>query len=201
MFVLNLFDDYTEMFNDIEKYIASLNPENLICKKMITDKEFDIMGEIDLLDLNGGKIIDFKCSRVNTFKLEWMLQLLGYYSIIKKNYPLINNNKSDKIKILEIYNPLQGEIYSLDISLWDKENEYLSYLYDVRLRQLNRNTCEEIECLYPIKFDKIVNKNNKIGKFIKNILKHHLGKIIIVILIMIKKIKFIIWLNYLGKII
>lgn len=148
----NFKEGHDNLFDDIEKYIETLNPEftNLICKKLIKNDDYDLMGEMDLLDIDNNKIIDFKCSATDKFKLEWILQLLAYLSIIKKSYPDI------VIKELEVYNPMQGEIYTLDISDWDKADEYLAYLYEIRVRQVTRNlNCEDqdIEVNFPIKYD------------------------------------------------
>ena len=53
---------------------------------MIKNDSYDIIGEMDLVDVDNHKIIDFKCSSADKFKLEWILQLLAYLSIIKKGY-------------------------------------------------------------------------------------------------------------------
>ena len=155
-------EQYDSLFNDIEKYIETLNPEftNLISKKLVRNDDYDLMGEIDLLNIDGNKIIDFKCSSTDKFKLEWILQLLGYLAIIRKSYPDI------VIKDLEVYNPMMGEMYTLDVSDWNKETEYLSFLYEIRIRQATRNLdAEQSETInYPIKydnFDKIKKNENE----------------------------------------
>lgn len=145
-------DGYDNLFDDIEKYVNDLNPEftNLICKKMVKSDEYDLIGEIDLLDIDNHKIIDFKCSQSDKFKLEWILQLLAYAAMIKKHYDNI------VINYIEVYNPLQGEIYTMDISNWDKADEYLSYLYEIRVRQVTRNIKiedQDIEANFPISYD------------------------------------------------
>ena len=158
-------DEYYNLFNDIETYVNDINPEftNLICKKMVKSDEYDLIGEIDLLDIDNNKIIDFKCSQSDKFKLEWILQLLAYTAIVKKHYDHIN------IKYIEVYNPLQGEIYTMDISNWDKVDEYLSYLYEIRVRQVTRNLKiedQDIEANFPISYDN--NKNKETDKNIEN---------------------------------
>ena len=128
-------EDNKDLFKDIEKYVNQLNPEftNLVCKKFIKNDQYDLMGEMDLVNIDQNKIIDFKCSSADSFKLDWLLQLLAYTAIMKKSY------QEYDIKNVEIYNPLQGCIYTIDLSDWDKEDEYLSYLYEIRVRQLTRN--------------------------------------------------------------
>lgn len=175
----NFHNGYENMFNDIGKYVNTLNPEftNLICKKMIITEEYDLIGEMDLLDIDHCKIIDFKCSSSDKFKLDWLLQLLAYVSIIKKNYDQIT------IKEIEIYNPLQGEIYTIDISEWNKADEFLSYLYEIRIRQITRNIKvedKEIEANYPIVYDtddQDVHPHSKILNDIQDINIYDLQKI------------------------
>ena len=138
-------EGYDQLFNDINNYVTSLisGSNNIVCKKIIRNDQYDLTGEIDLLDLTNNKIVDFKCSGSNKMKSEWIIQLLAYYSMIKK-YNEINQNKID-IKFLEVYNPLQGEIYTIDISNWNKEDEFLQYLYKIRIRNISRNHPEYIE--------------------------------------------------------
>ncbi|CAH6421474.1 UvrD DNA helicase [uncultured virus] len=154
--VYNYFIESNEqLLKDLKLYVDFLNPDDseFRCKKFIKSDQYDLSGEIDLLDLDNGKIIDFKCSSSIQFKIDWLIQLLAYYSIVKIEYPSIN------INIIEIYNPLQGEIYSFDISFWNKEIEYLKYLFKIRVRQLSRNTNQNLpEKLYfPLKYENDLN--------------------------------------------
>jgi len=132
---------YDSLFKNIGIYIDTLNPEftNLVCKKFIKNDEYDIMGEIDLINVDKNKIIDFKCSGSDNFKLEWLLQLLAYLAIVRKSY------KNYEINTVEIYNPMHGSLYTIDLSKWDKENEFLEFLYEIRVRQINRNSAITIE--------------------------------------------------------
>jgi DNA polymerase III epsilon subunit-like protein len=153
----NFVDNYANLFDDISKYINVLEPEfgELACKKFIKNDEYDLIGEFDLLNVTKCTLIDFKCSSSDKFKLEWMLQLLAYLAIIRKSYGTV-------IKELEVYNPMQGEIYTIDVSKWDKETEYLLYLYEIRVRQMNRNIDNENNeiVVYPIKYDNKVEEEN-----------------------------------------
>ncbi|ARF09698.1 UvrD/REP helicase family protein [Indivirus ILV1] len=169
---------YDSLFNDIEKYIDTLDPEftNLVSKKFIKNDEYDIMGEIDLININKSKIIDFKCSGTDNFKLEWLLQLLAYLAIVRKSYKEYNMN------IVEIYNPLHGSIYTIDLSGWNKEDEYLAYLYEIRVRQISRNASlivdthnEDIEMNYPIKYCEYSDDDlDKINKYRGMIIKENI---------------------------
>jgi DNA polymerase III epsilon subunit-like protein len=90
----------------IHKFKNNLNVETFIC------------GEIDLIHNN--TIIDFKCSE-SDFKLEWLLQLLLYYSLCKDT----------EIKHLMIINIMDGKEYLFDIEPnFNKEN-LITYLEEI----------------------------------------------------------------------
>jgi DNA polymerase III epsilon subunit-like protein len=93
--IKNRMDDY------IENYKIK---EDINCKVMLQEKfknnlkiECVISGEIDMID--DDTIIDFKCSE-SDFKLEWLIQLLIYYS-------LYNNEKIKKLMIINIMDGMQ----------------------------------------------------------------------------------------------
>ncbi|ARF11596.1 UvrD/REP helicase family protein [Klosneuvirus KNV1] len=158
----NVYDYFVDqpLLTDIDLYVDTLEPEfsKLLCKKFVISNEYDLIGEIDLINLTHNKLIDFKCSSSDQFKLPWLLQLLAYLSILRKSYPQITINE------LEVYNPLQGEIYTFDMSKWNKADEYLSYLYEIRVRQMTRNldiVDKDIENNYPIKYDNFDKKDDK----------------------------------------
>lgn len=146
--------NYDDFLDDTLVYIDRLEPEfnHLICKKMVVNEDWDLYGEIDLI--HNDTIIDFKCSSSNDFKLDWMLQLLAYAAMYRlEGYP-VNN--------IQIYNALQGETYTIDISKWNKEKLLLEFLYDIRIRQIIRNisTNEINDQTYPI----IYTTNNRQNK-------------------------------------
>jgi superfamily I DNA and RNA helicase len=114
------------LFSDIDKYVNKLYGKELICKQILIDEENDIVGELDLLNLTDGSIIDFKCSLTSDCKLEWIIQLLAYTSLLKKTNPEIIINK------IEIYNPLLGTVTHFDISNWKHHNELLKFLSKLR---------------------------------------------------------------------
>ena len=78
-------------------------------------KNCSILGELDIIvwdeDKKTWTLIDFKCSE-SEYKLEWELQLLTYYSLIRMGdiYPNIS------IGQIGIINLLDGKEYYLDIS-------------------------------------------------------------------------------------
>ena len=85
---------------------------------------------------------------------------------MKKSY------KDYEVNTVEIYNPLQGCVYTLDLSDWDKEDEYLSYLYEIRVRQITRNISPIIintDIDYPIEYGTVIEDPN-------NILDHDTSK-------------------------
>ena len=77
-------------------------------------KTCSILGELDIIVWNIDKktwtLIDFKCSE-SEFKLEWELQLLTYYSLIKM-LDLYNNIEIGQIGIINL---MDGKEYYFDI--------------------------------------------------------------------------------------
>jgi hypothetical protein len=132
--VSDCFIDNSIILKDIqEKYVQELCNNKLLCKYNISNYEYDIHGEIDLIDITERKIVDFKCSNSKEVKLEWILQLLTYVSLLKIN------KKKVVIDFIEIYNPLQGNIYKINISEWDKELDFIKYIYKSRDKKLSKN--------------------------------------------------------------
>jgi DNA polymerase III epsilon subunit-like protein len=104
--------DNTNLLNQMDNIILIYSKIKTDCKinlihkfKSNFSKICAICGEIDLIDLDNNELIDFKCSETN-FKLEWMLQLLIYYSL----YP----NK-DTIKYIGVINIFTGKKYRFEI--------------------------------------------------------------------------------------
>lgn len=131
--VFNFFSKDINLFTDIENYVNKIVDHELICKKVIYNEEYDIVGEIDLIDITEEKIIDYKCSSSSDCKLEWILQLLTYTALLKLNNSDIN------IKYIEFYNPLLGSITTIDISGWKRDKILLSKLNYIRDRNLNKS--------------------------------------------------------------
>ena len=75
-------------------------------------------------------LIDFKTS-VNECKLEWIIQMLTYVALLKK----INKYQTNYI---QIYNPLLGKLTTFDISDWDKTDELLEFLSEIRNSRMAR---------------------------------------------------------------
>lgn len=123
--------NYIQMFKQIEeKYVNKLNFDNVVCKQVLCDDELDIIGEIDMFDKD--KVIDFKCSTDKSCKLNWLIQLLTYAALYRKIYDKTINE-------IEIYNPLQGLVFTYDIKDWTGDLLLLEYLNQVRQKQMNRN--------------------------------------------------------------
>jgi DNA polymerase III epsilon subunit-like protein len=100
------------LINRMDDYIQNFTKQNNInCKVLLSHTFFNdsddtcmISGEIDLI--NNDTLIDFKCSE-SEFKLEWLIQLLIYYSLY---------NNSANITKLCIINIMTGKEYLFDIS-------------------------------------------------------------------------------------
>lgn len=117
------------IFENIKKYVNFIGSNNVICKKILCNEHYDICGELDLIDLNRNTIIDYKCSESNRFNFDWLLQLLAYVALYKETGGSIN--------CIEIYNPVKGIVYNINISSWNKHIEFLKYMHLVKSRKCN----------------------------------------------------------------
>jgi DNA polymerase III epsilon subunit-like protein len=111
---LNLTTDEDNLLNRMHNYIKKFDNKDVKCKIIVKhsfysseekneDNKCCIRGEIDLI--NNDTLIDFKCSE-SEFKLEWLLQLLIYYSLY---------NGVNKITKLCIINIMNGNEYTFNI--------------------------------------------------------------------------------------
>lgn len=133
----NVFDIFTEKFNfgNIDKYLEML-PNLLECKTVLHNKKYDIIGELDLLDISNHKIIDYKCSASQYCKLEWILQLLTYSALYQLETGI-------KIQTIEVYNPLQGLIFRFNLSDWNNSDELLKFLNVIRTKRMKKHNNEQ----------------------------------------------------------
>ncbi len=79
--------------NVLHKFSTNISKKCVIC------------GEIDFINLDSKTLVDFKCSE-GEFKLEWLIQLLIYYSLYK------NKEEIDKISIINVF---KGKEYIFDL--------------------------------------------------------------------------------------
>src|SRR5208282_3864129 len=104
------------IFDNINKYVMTIKNNNLLCKELLESEEYQIYGEVDMIDVSNNKIIDFKCSNSENFNLDWLIQLLAYCALIRLYSKIEINN-------LEVYNPLKGLLFTFDVSSWNKEKQ------------------------------------------------------------------------------
>jgi DNA polymerase III epsilon subunit-like protein len=116
--IKNLFDEMDKhVIPNARKYLETLKNNKIKCKgnedilfEFNKNLRVYLVGEYDFIDCEENKLIDLKCSE-SEIKKEWIVQLLSYYSMIKKN------NKIDiPIKKLSIVNLFNGMEYEFDIS-------------------------------------------------------------------------------------
>lgn len=135
--VFDIFNYNQEIFKNIKyKYVDKIKSDKLRCKYVVNNERYDIVGELDLINLSQKVIIDFKCSKSKEVNLDWILQLLTYNA-------LLSVKKNVKLKKIQIYNPIAGKLYTIDISQWSKSRELLRYLYKKREDSLTRNKTSE----------------------------------------------------------
>lgn len=128
--VFDYFDSNKQIYANIEKFINKYKQNKIKSKYVVVNNDYMISGELDLLDITNRKIIDYKTSS-NTIQLDWIIQLLTYTALIRLN----TNYKIDSI---EIYNPLSGIEYEIDVSSWHSEKELLEKLNTIRNLSLDR---------------------------------------------------------------
>jgi len=125
--VFPIFNDNQLILENIQNnYLQKIINNKLLCKYSIHSEIHDIVGEIDLIDLTQKKIIDYKTSLQKNIDIKWILQLLTYFSLLKLK------KKKISFTSIEIYNPLQGYLYNIDLTNWNKHNELLDYLSHIR---------------------------------------------------------------------
>jgi hypothetical protein len=130
----NIFENFTsnqKIFKHINKWSNQFEDKNIKLKLQLNDYDRFINGEIDMYDVENKTLIDFKVSS-SSIKLDWIIQLLAYVSIMRKKLKLT-------VDYIQIYNPLLGTESTFDIKDWNKENELLDYFVKVRTDKLNRN--------------------------------------------------------------
>jgi len=101
----------------IDQYIEKIRNNKILCK-LFMKKEYKIdkqliclSGELDYIDLTNHTLVDIKCSECD-YKVEWLVQLLSYYALLKQND---NNGKLIDIKKLAIVNIMSGQYLEFEI--------------------------------------------------------------------------------------
>ena len=108
--------DFDLIHDRIKKYALLVKDNNTECKTSmghvckIGREHVRISGELDMIDLTNQVIVDFKCSE-SDFKVEWLIQVLLYYSLLSISGQITVN----EIKKLSIFNILYGKIYEVVI--------------------------------------------------------------------------------------
>ena len=169
--ILNIFlKDFESIKSRIDDYVKTLkdnNSDKVKCKIskyeewIDNDKKYCISGELDMVTDNS--IIDFKFS-TKDFQIEWYIQLLLYYSLLKSNSRDIN------IEYLIIVNLMKGKIYKMKIG--DYNYVYLlNYFQKLIEKQTktNNNDNDSID-ISSLIVDNIVKKEAK-----KNIIKKEIS--------------------------
>lgn len=131
---LDVFDNFNsckKIYTDIKNWCDSYKDKKIITKYLVSDDIRIIKGEIDLYDRSDKTIIDFKTSST-PFKLEWLLQLLTYTALLRQADKVIN--------FIMVYNPLLGKEYKIDVSNWDKGEQLLEELNNIRKQSYIKNT-------------------------------------------------------------
>ncbi len=128
LIINNLEKDYesNNLILQMDNIIEYLTKKNSKCKINVQHRFYSnnilcsICGELDLIDMDSGNLIDLKCSE-NNFRLEWMIQLLLYYSLL----PVKDKKAVKKISVINVFD---GLMYSFDIPQEYKSDELIRYI-------------------------------------------------------------------------
>jgi DNA polymerase III epsilon subunit-like protein len=153
----------------INKY-GSLNQINLPKCKISLEHKFknnlkkncSILGELDIIIWDDIKnewiLIDFKCSE-SDFRLEWQIQLLTYYSLIKflDIYPNLN------IKQIGIINIMDGKEYYFNIPPDYNFIKLIEYFEEkIKVEQLSIRSKPNLNLIISNEHIKLTSNNNNI---------------------------------------
>jgi len=163
-------DYYIKKYNDLTQFEfpkCKISLEHKFKNKQ--KKNCSILGELDIIVWDGDKktwtLIDFKCSE-SEYKLEWELQLLTYYSLIRMG----NIYSNISIGQIGIINLLDGKEYYLDISdSYDFIELIEFYQEKIQLDQLSIRQKPDLD--YIIQTNSSTNniiKSNSTNKLVKH---------------------------------
>ena len=131
--IKNLYDENNETLKRIDNYVDLIKNNKIKCKitskyiYKINKNPICFVGELDYISNNC--IVDIKCCE-SDFKVEWLIQLLMYFSLIKKN------GYDEEINKLAIINILTGKYYEIKIDDYDCD-ELMNYVEKIIKDNIN----------------------------------------------------------------
>jgi hypothetical protein len=183
--IFSLFEKNNEMvLARIDAYIEQIKINKQVCKLIVTNSycfekkdnsmkltnnvnsesrmEVVLVGELDYI--NNDVLVDLKCSE-SDMKLEWLIQLFAYYSLIVKN----NCEGSGSIKKIAIINIFTGIYYEFEIPSNYNIDDFIKYMGCLIENNLNskRNDFE-----IPNNLVHMITNNNNIPRnnlFVSNV--------------------------------
>lgn len=152
---------YCEIMKDFDN-ICKVNVKHVWSNKVVAKnekkEEFTILGELDMINITNGVLIDFKCSN-SDFKTEWYIQLLLYYSLLKINDSAYNINK------LMIFNVLKGKTYEINVENYDHDN-LIKYFCKMVEDEINPNNKKKSNLDIKLLLNNNVTNHNNIKELI-----------------------------------
>lgn len=129
-----LYDENSkEVIPRIDAYVKKIVHNEIICKLQM-HKTFKIdkniisfVGELDYIDITNNTLVDIKCSE-GDFRIEWLIQLLMYYSLFMCNSNCCENYDNIEINKLAIMNIFTGKYYEIDLPQnynWERMLEFV----------------------------------------------------------------------------
>ena len=124
-------DQYDDLYSDIEKnFVELIKDKEKICHHYVKLDEDGVYGDMDLIIDDA--VLDYKVSNRKDIQGEWVLQLLCYVHLCRY--------QDMKINKIQVYNPLQGTLYTADVSKWNKGNVLIKYLLNKRTQLIMRTS-------------------------------------------------------------
>jgi hypothetical protein len=119
--IQNLYEENsTDVIPRIDEYVKKISNNVILCKLQMNklfkiDKNtISFVGELDYIDITNDTLVDIKCSE-GDFKVEWLIQLLIYYSLFMCNPNCCKEYYDIEIKKLAIINIFTGKYYEIVI--------------------------------------------------------------------------------------
>ena len=126
---MNELDHYRDMFNDIrEQYVLPIASTKKVKCHFPIKLDNGVYGELDLLA--GSSVIDIKTSNSPTVQTEWLLQVLCYAHMCRRN--------NIKINQVQIFNPLTGTVHYASIKDWNHGEVLIEFLLNVQEKRRQR---------------------------------------------------------------
>lgn len=135
--IKELYDENANtVFPRIDDYVEMMKEYDILCKLhmhkqyKIEKDTVELIGELDYINISTDTLVDIKCSE-GEFKIEWMIQLLIYYSLFRCNPSCTPRYNSIELNNIAIFNVFTGKFYNMEIPENYPWEELLDFIKDM----------------------------------------------------------------------